>query len=407
MKHKLADRVDKIQPSFTLQMATIAAEMRARGESVINFSVGEPDFNTPQHIRDAAKDAMDQGYTKYTAGPGMIELRDAICTKLKRENGISYDSSNVLVSNGEKQSLYTACQALFNPGDSVVIFSPYWVSFPEFVRLSGAEPLLVNTLPSVQFEPDFDDLNKKIMGGYDFKKIDPSIKGVIINSPSNPTGGVWSDQAIIKMLEISKANNWIVISDETYEELVYDREFTAIDTLNSMGAEVLTIRSMSKTYAMTGWRIGYTIADEIIVKAMSKIQGQTTSCPNAIGQKASVAALLGDPQPVLDMKSKFQERRQVMFDALNALEGITCDMPGGAFYMFPDFSSYINRQTKEGKILRDTFDLSDYILDTASVVTVAGDGFGAKGYLRLSFATSSEIIKTGIKRIEESLKELK
>jgi aspartate aminotransferase len=177
--------------------------------------------------------------------------------------------------------------------------------------------------------------------------------------------------------------------------------------LNTIGAEVLTIRSMSKTYAMTGWRIGYTIADEAIVKAMSKIQGQTTSCPNAIGQKASVAALLGDPQPVLDMKNKFQERRQVMFDALNALDGVTCDMPGGAFYMFPDFSSYLNKATKDGKILRDTFDLSDYILDTASVVTVAGDGFGAKGYLRLSFATSSEIIKAGIKRIEESLKELK
>ena len=300
-----------------------------------------------------------------------------------------------------------ACQALFEEGDKVIIFSPYWVSFPEFVRLSGAEPLLVDTLPSEQFEPNFDDLNKKIMGGYDFKKIDPSIKGVIINSPSNPTGGVWSDQAIIKMLEISKANNWIVISDETYEELVYDREFTAIDSLNSIGAEVLTIRSMSKTYAMTGWRIGYTIADKVIVKAMSKIQGQTTSCPNAIGQKASVAALLGNPQPVLDMKNKFQERRQVMFDALNALDDVTCDMPGGAFYMFPDFSSYLNKETKEGKILRDTFDLSDYILDTASVVTVAGDGFGAKGYLRLSFATSGKIIKAGIKRIEESLKKLK
>ena len=398
MPISLSGLVDKIKPSFTLQMTARAAALRAKGVDVINFGVGEPDFNTPSHIIKAGQKAIEDGYTKYTPGSGMLELKKAIQTKVKNVTGTLYDTSQIIVSNGGKQSLSVACQALFEEGDKVIIFSPYWVSFPEFVRLSGAEPLLVDTLPSEQFEPNFDDLNKKI---------DPSIKGVIINSPSNPTGGVWSDQAILKMLEISKENNWIVISDETYEELVYDRDFTAIDSLNSIGAEVLTIRSMSKTYAMTGWRIGYTIADEVIVKAMSKIQGQTTSCPNAIGQKASVAALLGDPQPVLDMKKKFQERRQVMFDSLNALEGVTCDMPGGAFYMFPDFSSYLNRETKEGKILRDTFDLSDYILDTARVVTVAGDGFGAKGYLRLSFATSSEIIKNGIKRIKESLKELK
>jgi aspartate aminotransferase len=398
MPISLSRLVDKIKPSFTLQMTARAAALRAKGIDVINFGVGEPDFNTPFHIIKAGQKAIEDGYTKYTPGSGMLELKEAIQTKVKNVTGTLYDTNQIIVSNGGKQSLSVACQALFEEGDKVIIFSPYWVSFPEFVRLSGAEPLLVDTLPSEQFEPDFDDLNKKI---------DPSIKGVIINSPSNPTGGVWSDQAIIKMLEISKANNWIVISDETYEELVYDREFTAIDSLNSIGAEVLTIRSMSKTYAMTGWRIGYTIADKVIVKAMSKIQGQTTSCPNAIGQKASVAALLGNPQPVLDMKNKFQERRQVMFDALNALDGVTCDMPGGAFYMFPDFSSYLNKETKEGKILRDTFDLSDYILDTASVVTVAGDGFGAKGYLRLSFATSGKIIKAGIKRIEESLKELK
>ena len=407
MSISLSRLVDKIKPSFTLQMTARAAALRAKGIDVINFGVGEPDFNTPAHIIEAGKKAMDDGYTKYTPGSGMLELKEAIQTKVKNDTGVLYDTNQVIVSNGGKQSLSIACQALFEEGDKVVIFSPYWVSFPEFVRLSGAEPLLVDTVASKQFEPDFDDLHTKIVGGYDFKTTDRSIKGVIINSPSNPTGGVWSDEAIIKMLEISKANNWVVISDETYEELVYDRKFTAIDTLNDVGAEVLTIRSMSKTYAMTGWRIGYAIANEIIVKAMSKIQGQTTSCPNAIGQKASVAALLGNQQPILDMKNKFQERRQVMFDALNSLDGVTCGMPGGAFYMFPDFSAHLNKETKDGKILRDTFDLSDYILDTASVVTIAGDGFGAKGYLRLSFATSSEIIKNGIKRIEESLKELK
>ena len=398
MPISLSKLVDKIKPSFTLQMTARAAALREKGIDVINFGVGEPDFNTPPHIIEAGKNAIEDGYTKYTPGSGMLELKEAIQTKINNMTGILYETDQIIVSSGGKQSLSVACQALFQDGDKVIVFSPYWVSFPEFVRLSGAEPLLVETLPKQQFEPDFDDLDKKI---------DSSIKGVIINSPSNPTGGVWSDEAIVKILEISKANNWIVISDETYEELVYDRKFTAIDNLNEVGAELLTIRSMSKTYAMTGWRIGYATADPTIVKAMSKIQGQTTSCPNAIGQKASVAALLGDQGPILDMKKKFKERRQVMFDALNGLEGVHCDMPGGAFYMFPDFSSYLNRETKDGKILRDTFDLSDYILDTANVVTVAGDGFGAKGYLRLSFATSSEIIKNGIKRIEKSLKELK
>tara|TARA_B100000427_G_scaffold42244_1_gene30913 strand:+ start:3192 stop:4388 length:1197 start_codon:yes stop_codon:yes gene_type:complete len=398
MSVKLSKLVDKIKPSFTLQMTAKAAALRSKGIDVINFGVGEPDFNTPSHIIKAGKKAIDDGYTKYTPGSGMLELKEAIQQKVAKMTGLSYDVSQIIVSNGGKQSLSVACQALFDKGDKVIIFSPYWVSFPEFVTLSGATPVLVNTLPSKQFEPDFHDLNDKI---------DSSVKGVIINSPSNPTGGVWSNDAITKLLDISKENNWIVISDETYEELVYDNKFTSIDKLNTAGVEVLTIRSMSKTYAMTGWRIGYATGNESIVKAMSKIQGQTTSCPNAIGQKASVAALLGDQQPVLDMKKKFEERRQVMFDQLNSLNGVSCSMPGGAFYMFPDFSHYLNKETKEGKILQDTFDLSDYILDTASVVTVAGDGFGAKGYLRFSFATSKEIIKEGIKRIRKSLEELK
>ena len=398
MSIKLSKLVDKIKPSFTLQMTARAAELKAQGIDVINFGVGEPDFNTPPHIIEAGQKAIADGYTKYTPGSGMLELKQAIKDKVDKMTGLSYNVSQIIVSNGGKQSLSVACQALFDKGDKVIVFSPYWVSFPEFVTLSGATPVLVDTLPLKQFEPDFDDLNHKI---------DSNIKGVIINSPSNPTGGVWSNDAIIKLLEISKKNNWVVISDETYEELVYDYEFIAVDKLNNVGAEVLTVRSMSKTYAMTGWRIGYAIGNKSIVKAMSKIQGQTTSCPNAIGQKASVAALLGDQQPVLDMKKKFEERRQVMFDELNSLNGVNCDMPGGAFYMFPDFSYYLNKETNDGKILQDTFDLSDYILDTANVVTVAGDGFGAKGYLRFSFATSRKVIKEGIKRIRKSLEELK
>jgi aspartate aminotransferase len=398
MFKEFSSLVEKIKPSFTLQMTSRAAELRAQGEDVINFGVGEPDFNTPDHIIEAGKDAMTQGYTKYTPGSGMLELKLAIQKKLKALTKLDYQPENIIVSNGGKQSLSVVCQTLFDKGDKVIVFTPYWVSFPEFVRIAGATPLLIDTVAERQFEPDFEDLNKKI---------DSSIKGVIINSPSNPTGGVWSDKAIKKLLKICKKNNWVVISDETYEELVYDSEFKAIQTLDNYGCEIITIRSMSKTYAMTGWRIGYTTADKNIVKAMSKIQGQTTSCPNAIGQKASIAALLGNQQPVIEMKEKFRNRRSVMYKELNALEGVKCAMPGGAFYMFPDFSHYLNKKTVEGKILQDTFDLSDYILADAKVVTVAGDGFGASKYLRFSFATNTETIIKGIKRIKKSLEKLK
>ena len=398
MFKEFSNLVEKIKPSFTLQMTSRAAELRAQGEDVINFGVGEPDFNTPDHIIEAGKDAMTQGYTKYTPGSGMLELKLAIQKKLKALTKLDYQPENIIVSNGGKQSLSVVCQTLFDKGDKVIVFTPYWVSFPEFVRIAGATPLLIDTVAERQFEPDFEDLNKKI---------DSSIKGVIINSPSNPTGGVWSDKAIKKLLKICKKNNWVVISDETYEELVYDSEFKAIQTLDNYGCEIITIRSMSKTYAMTGWRIGYTTADKNIVKAMSKIQGQTTSCPNAIGQKASIAALLGNQQPVIEMKEKFRKRRSVMYKELNALEGVKCAMPGGAFYMFPDFSHYLNKKTVEGKILQDTFDLSDYILADAKVVTVAGDGFGASKYLRFSFATNTETIIKGIKRIKKSLEKLK
>ena len=392
----IAQRVNKINPSFTLQMATKAADMRSRGVDVINFSVGEPDFNTPKHIRDAAKEALDQGYTKYTAGPGMIELRQAICEKLERENKISYDPSSILVSNGEKQSLYNACQAIFNPDDSVVVFSPYWVSFPEFVKMAEANPVLVDTIPESNFEPNFDDLESKI---------NSTIKGVIINSPSNPTGGVWSNEAIVRLLKIAKDNQWIVISDECYERLVYDGEFTSAEKLNqvhNIGASVLTCMSLSKTYAMTGWRIGYAAGPENIIKAMSKIQGQATSCANSIGQKASIEALLGDQSCVEEMKASFLQRRDLIVRLLNDLPGVKCAIPNGAFYVFPDFSSYLNRKGN-GKLLKDTFDISEYILDSVQVVTVPGDGFGSSEHIRFSYATNRKIIQEGMDRVKKSL----
>ena len=392
----IAKRVSKINPSFTLQMATKAAEMRSKGIDVINFSVGEPDFNTPKHIRDAAKKALDEGYTKYTAGSGMLELREAICEKLNRENGLSYEPKNILVSNGEKQSLYNACQAIFNPDESVIVFSPYWVSFPEFVKMAEAEPVLIGTIPDKNFEPDFDDLKSKI---------NPSIKGVIINSPSNPTGGVWRNEAIIELLKLAKKHGWIVISDECYERLVYDGKFTSAEKLNkthNIGATVLTCMSLSKTYAMTGWRIGYAAGPEDIIKAMSKIQGQATSCANSIGQKASIEALLGDQQCVEDMKKSFLKRRDLIVQLLNELPGVKCPVPNGAFYVFPDFSYYLNREAN-GKLLKDTFDISEYILDAVQVVTVPGDGFGSSGHIRFSYATNSKIIEEGMSRVKNAL----
>ena len=399
MKHKLADRIDKIQPSFTLQMATIAAELRAKGESVINFSVGEPDFNTPENIIDAGKKAMDQGYTKYTAGPGMIEFRQAICKKLKLENGLEYSTDEILVSNGEKQSLSTACQALFGQGDEVIVFQPYWVSFPEFIRLADAEPLLINTLPEKNFEPDFEELLSK-----DLK----AVRGVILNSPSNPTGGVWGEEALIKMLKIAKKHNWIVISDECYERLVYDGEFTSTERINqdhNINATVITCLSLSKTYSMTGWRIGYSAGPAYIIKAMAKIQGQSTSCANSIGQFAGIEALSGSQECVEQMKDAFKRRRDLIVQLLNELPNIYCAIPGGAFYVFPNFEKYLGKKGN-GKLLKDTFDISEYILESAKVVTVPGDGFGAPGHIRFSYATDSTTIKEGVDRVAVALKNI-
>ncbi len=399
MTYKLANRVHKVQPSFTLQMATRAAEMRDEGIDVINFSVGEPDFNTPFHIIAAGKKAMDDGFTKYTAGPGMIEFRKAICEKLERENGITYEPADILVSNGEKQSLYNVCQALFDEGDEVVVFRPYWVSFPEFVRLADAEPVLVETIAENNFEPDYNDLKNKLS---------PNIKGVILNSPSNPTGGIWREEAILRLLRIAKENNWVVISDECYERLVYDGEFVSTEKLNrqhQIAANVVTCLSLSKTYAMTGWRIGYAAGPRKIIKAMSKIQGQATSCANSIGQKAGIEALAGDQSCVEDMKAAFRERRDFIVKLMNDLPGVTCAVPGGAFYVFPDFSPYLGK-VANGQKLKDTFDISEYILGCANVVTVPGDGFGAPGHIRFSYATSTDIIEKGIERVRSVLEKI-
>ena len=394
-----SDRVHRVKPSFTLEMTSRAAELRAQGVDVINFSAGQPDFNTPENIRNAAKAAMDNGQTKYTAGAGTIELREAVCEKVKRENELVISPDQVLISNGEKQSLYLICQALFQGGDEVLIFSPYWVSFPEFVTLSDATPILIDTDAKVNFEPTIQDIQRNISD---------RVKGVIINSPSNPTGSVWTNETIINILGIAKENEWVVIADECYERLVFDGEFTSAEKLNQdhhIGANVITCMSMSKTYSMTGWRIGYAFGEQSIIKAMSKIQGQATSCANSISQAASVEALIGDQSEVEMMRDKFKERRNLMVDLLNGIPDVSCDMPGGAFYAFPDFSSYMGKSFR-GEIINDSFDLSDVLLNEAKVVTVPGDGFGAPGHIRFSYPVGKEIIREGINRVKKVLEQL-
>ncbi|MCH8011780.1 MAG: pyridoxal phosphate-dependent aminotransferase [Candidatus Marinimicrobia bacterium] len=392
----ISNRVSRIQPSFTLEMTARAADLRNQGKNVIDLGVGEPDFNTPKHIREAAKKAMDDGFTKYTPVSGMLELRRAICDKLERDNGLKFSPEQVIASNGAKHSLSTACQALFNPGDEVIIFSPYWVSFPEFVRLADAEPVIIQTMQERNFTPDFDELESKITS---------NIKGVILNSPSNPTGAVWDDETIKRILNYAAENNWVVISDECYEQLVYDQSFTSTEFLNDGDVQVLTIQSLSKTYAMTGWRIGYCAGDVEIIKAMGKIQGQATSCPNSIGQKAAIEALMGDQSTVKKILEIFSHRRNKMLERLNKIPDVTCTYPGGAFYAFPDVSSYIGL-SGNGKKISSSFDLSDYILDCARTVTVAGSGFGRDGHIRLSYATNEETFLEGLDRIETVLNKL-
>ena len=389
-----ADRINRIQPSATLQMTAKAAELREQGIDVMNLSVGEPDFNTPNNIQLAAINAMKDGFTKYTPGPGLLKLREAICNKLYRDNKLKYKPKNIIVSCGGKHSLYNACQVLFEKGDEVIIFSPYWVSFPDFVSITGANPVFVNTDPSKQFEPVFKDL---------LNKINSSTKGIIINSPSNPTGGVWSDNAIQKTVEIAEKNNLWIFSDECYEQLTYENKFTSTLALMPNYDKILTFQSCSKTYAMTGWRIGYTAGKKDVIKAMSKLQGQSTSCPNSIAQMAAIEALIGDQSMVTEMREIFHKRRDLIIQCLNEIPNISCLNPGGAFYVFPNFEYYINNNNQG---IKTSSDMSMYLLKEEAIVTVAGDSFGSPSNIRFSYALSENDIVESMKRLKRALKKL-
>jgi len=392
------DRISRIKPSATLEMTSKAAELKRANKPVYNMSVGEPDFSTPENIQKAAIWAINNGYTKYTPGGGMLELKEAVCKKLFRDNNLSFNSKQVVVSCGGKHSLYNACQALFQKNDEVIIFKPYWVSFPDFVTVTGATPVFVNTDSSKQNEPDFDEL---------INKINTRTKGIIINSPSNPTGGVWSDEAILQLLDIVKnrPDIWI-FSDECYEQLTYDIPFKSIATFAPHLNNIITFQSCSKTYAMTGWRIGYLAGNEKLVKAISKLQGQSTSCPNSIAQYAAIEALSGNQNCVKEMKQIFHERRNLILDELKKIPSLLCEVPNGAFYVFPNFKNYLNKRTKSGKLIKTSSDLSLYILEQTGVVTVAGDSFGAPNYIRLSYATSNETISKAVLLIKDVLKKI-
>jgi len=390
-----AKRIDRIQPSATLEMTAKAAELRSQGKPVINLSVGEPDFPTPKNICDAAIYAMENGYTKYTPGPGMMDLREAVCLKLKRDNNLEYSPSNIIVSCGGKHSLYNACQTLFEKNDEVIIFSPYWVSFPDFISVTGATPIIVDTNPAEQYEPDFNDLSSKI---------NSNTKGIIINSPSNPTGGVWSDLAMEKIIDVAKSNDLWLFSDECYEQLVYDNNFKSCASFSNYD-KIITFQSCSKTYAMTGWRIGYIAGREDLVKGMSKLQGQSTSCPNSIAQYAAIEALTGSQEKIQVMKEAFKRRRDFVVSRLNDITGIECDLPGGAFYVFPNIIKLLGKKYK-GSLISTPNDLSIALLEAHSIVTVSGESFGSNDNIRLSYATSDEQLEDALNKLSEFVSRL-
>ena len=392
------DRIKRIQPSATLEMTQKAAELKRNKQPVYNMSVGEPDFATPQNIQKAGVYAIENGFTKYTPGSGTFELKEAICTKLQRDNNLFYDVDNIVVSCGGKHSLYNACQALFQKGDEVIIFTPYWVSFPDFVSVTGATPIFVTTNSSQQNEPNFEDLERKIT---------KNTKGIIINSPSNPTGGVWSDGAIDKLLKFLKAypEVWI-FSDECYEQLTYNKPFKSIASFDVDNNKIITFQSCSKTYAMTGWRIGYIAGDPDLVKAIGKLQGQSTSCPNSIAQYAAIEALTGSQSYVKKMRDIFKDRRELILSELSEIKNVTCETPNGAFYVFPDFSKYLKMKDLDGNLINTASDLSLYILKTTGVVSVSGDSFGAPGYIRFSYAASNDTITEAMSLVKNTLKKL-
>lgn len=395
---KLAQRAVNISPSPTFAIDGKAKQMKAAGIKVVNFGVGEPDFETPENIKAAAIEAIKAGETRYTPVGGTPKLKQAIVDKLRRENGLEYQTNQITVSVGAKHSLYNAFQVLCEPGDEVILPAPYWVSYIEQIKLSGAETVI---LPTRQ------ENNFKLTPGELEQAITPRTKVLLLNSPSNPTGAVYSREELAALGEVLLKHNITIISDEIYEKLLYDGlEHVSIASISpELKENTVVINGVSKAYAMTGWRIGYCAAPAPVAKAISDLQSHSTSNPTSISQVASVVALSGPQEAVSEMVVEFEKRRNYMLDRLTAMAGVTCPKPNGAFYLFPNVSAYFGKGY-QGKSINDATDLANLLLEIAEVAVVPGVAFGADENIRLSYATSMENIKEGLDRIEKFLAEL-
>lgn len=398
MTKGLSKRALSISPSPTLALDARIKKLLSEGIPVISFGVGEPDFDTPENIKDAGKKAIDEGFTKYTPSQGLESLRNVICEYYHRKYGVSLKPANIVVSNGAKHSLFNIAMALFEEGDEVIIPSPYWVSYPEQVILMGAKPVFIKTDISSKFKIKSEQLKDTIT---------PKTKAVILNSPSNPTGMVYNKEELESIINVVYENDIFLIADEIYDSLVYDgKKFTSVLEIikenEDLMKKIIVVNGVSKTYAMTGWRIGYTISDEKIAKFMTDMQSQSTSNPCSISQKAAEEALSGPQDSVISMLKEFNKRRDLIVSLLEEIEGVKLIRPDGSFYVFPDFSFYLGK-TFNGLHIQNTIKLCECLLEEAKIGIVPGEAFGAPGYVRFSFATSEKNIIEGIKRLKEAL----
>jgi aspartate aminotransferase len=397
----LADRLKTLAPSSTLAVQAKAAELRRRGVDVISFGAGEPDFDTPERIKDAAIQAIRRGQTKYTEVGGIPELRAAVCGKFKRDNGLDYEPADVLVSCGAKHTLFNMVVALLNPGDEVLVPSPYWVSYPEQARLVGAVPVAVPTREATGFDLDPERLRAAVT---------PRTKVIVLNSPNNPTGAVFSPAALAAVARLAVERDLFVVSDECYEALTFEGRHVSIAALDpELKARTLVVNTCSKAYAMTGWRLGFAAGPRALIRAMTDVQSQVTSNPSSVTQWAAVEALVGPQDEVAKMAGEFDRRRRIIVRGLNALPGVSCVMPKGAFYVFANVSGLFGRAWKatDGtRILKGSVDVTAFLLEEAKVAVVPGVDFGSDDHVRLSYATSDALISEGLTRMAAALPRL-
>ena len=391
---KLSDRLNRLAPSATLAMSQKSGEMKAQGIDVINMSVGEPDFNTPDHIKEAAKKAIDENYSRYSPVPGYIELRKAIVEKLKKENGLEYSTNEILVSNGAKQSVCNTVMALVNDGEEMIIPAPYWVSYPQMVKLAGGEPVIVEA----GFEQNFKMTPEQLEAA-----ITPKTRMLILCSPSNPTGSVYSEEELRGLAEVIKRHEGLyVLADEIYEHINYVGKHSSIAHIEGMRERTIIVNGVSKAYAMTGWRIGFIAAPEWIVKGCNKLQGQYTSGPCSVSQKAAEAAYTTSQECVETMRKAFERRRDLIVELAKDIPGLEVNKPEGAFYLFPKCSSFFGK-SYNGKKIENSTDLAMFLLEVGHVATVGGDAFGDPYCFRMSYATSDDNIRDAMKRIKDTL----